>query len=135
MGGRPNPQDQACQGGRDRPLCPQFTLRETATDALLLPIVCGRTGLHPQVSGRFNLQLILRKYHAVTVLSLCRFHSSSLPMQPTDNAVPQWDSFCSLPLLWPARGPGPRFRTWTGQDLGGGAQASAYVPVRDAVRQ
>lgn len=32
MGGRPNLQDQACQGGRDRPQCPRFTPRETATD-------------------------------------------------------------------------------------------------------
>lgn len=49
MGARPNPQDQACQGGRDRPLCPQCTRRETATDELPLPTVCGKTGLHPQV--------------------------------------------------------------------------------------
>lgn len=66
---RPNLQDRACQGWRDRPLCPRSTLRETATDALLSPTACGRTGLRPLVCYQFcwfNCRKLSLTQHDIT---------------------------------------------------------------------
>lgn len=112
MGGRPNLQDQACQEGRDRPQCPRFTPRETATDEPLWLIECGRTGLLPQVCHQFTLQSFAHSPKLLVNTSV----PAKVPLQLPSRVTPWW---CASPVARcqppppPLLSLGSRARAWS----------------------
>lgn len=90
MGVRPSPQDQVCLAVRDLHLCPQFTLRETATEELHWLTVCGRIGLCLQVCMRRMWTSTLEEVQTLSLFQQSSLYCLQVQRQPPFHVTYWW---------------------------------------------